>query len=82
MSSWNVCDLELHELPTADACVQLNRGRRRVDVQLGAKCIDANLILAQREVMLVLAAVAAHEATVSVLAAGVASQDELAEHAA
>ena len=63
----------------ADLVPEGARGRVGVDGQLGSERIDADLILAQRQVSLALAAEAAHQATVGVLPARVTLDDHLAE---
>ena len=69
----------LHAFSAPNALVQLRRRGRRRDIQLVAQRLDADLILAQRQVMLALSAVAAHQAAVRVLAAVILRQHMLAQ---
>src|SRR5262245_54024747 len=58
----------LYSLAPANALVEIDSRRRRFDVQLGAQRLDASLILAQRQMLLALAAIATHEPAVRVFA--------------
>ena len=62
--------------------MQLDCGRRRLDIQLGAQRLDAGLVLAQREVVLALPAIAAHQPAVRILTAVIVAERALAQRRA
>src|SRR6266545_303619 len=63
----------------ADALVELNRRRRRLDIQLGAQRLDTRLILAERQMILALAAITAHKPAVRVFTAVILRERKLAK---
>ncbi len=72
----------LHRLPAADPLVEPAGGRRRVDPELAAHGLGAELVLPQGQMGLALAAVAAHEPPLGVFPAGVTLNDALAQRRA
>jgi hypothetical protein len=70
-----ITGVPLRWLPGADPLTERGGGGSRVDVQLRTERLGAHAILAQREVRLALAVVAAHQAAVGILAARVPLDD-------
>ncbi len=62
----------------ANAFGKLIGGRSWLQVQFAAKCFHTNLVLAQCKRILSLAAVAAHQETMSILPAAISYQNQLA----
>ncbi len=73
---------ELDSLVSADTFVELHGGGCGGNIEFRAERLDASLVLAERQMVLILAAVAVHEEAMGVFAAVVTCQDELAQRLA
>ena len=72
-------DTLLDGLSSPDLLVELHCGGGRRYVQLAAQGFHAGLVLAQRQVVLALAAVTAHQAAVGILTTAIMLQHALAQ---